>query len=193
MKKTAFYIHGWNENRTSEGPKTILSAYLPLRSEWNLGYVDWQPFASSLIILGIVPRINPIANAATTILKANTNLNLSQAHFIGFSLGALIGTKMAKNFNESGKPLGRFTACEPANFYQTLDPIYKINKVAKVSRTDAALVDVIHTNAQALGDKAALGHVDFWPNGGLLQPNCNYTARTIFDKICKLKLNFFKV
>lgn len=42
---------------------------------------------------------------------------------------------------------------------------------------DADFVDVIHTNMKArftaaLGYKAPLGHVDFYPNGGGRQPGC---------------------
>ena len=45
------------------------------------------------------------------------------------------------------------------------------------SQTDADFINVIHTNgeeaiAMAMGLLKPLGHVDFYPNGGGLQPGC---------------------
>lgn len=42
----------------------------------------------------------------------------------------------------------------------------------RVSRDDAKYVQVIHTNAGFLGFLTALGHVDFYPNGGSKQVGC---------------------
>ena len=36
----------------------------------------------------------------------------------------------------------------------------------------ADLVDVIHTDGTGLGTFEKLGHIDFYPNGGYLQPGC---------------------
>ena len=41
-----------------------------------------------------------------------------------------------------------------------------------LAKTDAAFVDVIHTNGNTLGTLRALGHVDFYPNKGGVQPAC---------------------
>lgn len=38
--------------------------------------------------------------------------------------------------------------------------------------TDAIFVDVIHTNGDKNGLFKSLGHIDFFPNGGKVQPNC---------------------
>lgn len=48
----------------------------------------------------------------------------------------------------------------------------------KVSKNDATFVDVVHTNSGFLLDgrlslTEALGHMDFYPNGGSHQPGCN--------------------
>ena len=49
-----------------------------------------------------------------------------------------------------------------------------------MSRNDANFVDVIHTCAYesnykySLGIRKALGHADFYPNGGSGQPECSY-------------------
>lgn len=43
----------------------------------------------------------------------------------------------------------------------------------KLDPSDAVFVDVIHTSAGVFGKIEALGHVDFYVNGGTLQPSCN--------------------
>jgi len=56
---------------------------------------------------------------------------------------------------------------------------------SRLDPTDAEFVDVIHTCGGTLGYKGALGHADFYPNGGsAIQPGCN-GALEIFRK------NFF--
>ena len=60
-----------------------------------------------------------------------------------------------------------------------LDPAYPLFEEASadeiLDKTDAKFVDVIHTNAGRLeegrkGFPFSLGHADFWPNGGSIQP-----------------------
>ena len=48
----------------------------------------------------------------------------------------------------------------------------------RIDKTDASFVDIIHTNggnedAGFLGINSAVGHADFFPNGGHNQPGCN--------------------
>lgn len=38
------------------------------------------------------------------------------------------------------------------------------------------MVDVIHTDAGVLGAGVATGSIDFWPNGGVVQPGCTLNA-----------------
>lgn len=45
----------------------------------------------------------------------------------------------------------------------------------KLSQSDAQLVDVIHTNALVQGQLQPCGHIDFYVNGGIMQPACRNT------------------
>lgn len=42
----------------------------------------------------------------------------------------------------------------------------------RLDKTDAIFVDIIHTNAGQNGFDRSIGHIDFYPNGGKKQPNC---------------------
>lgn len=59
------------------------------------------------------------------------------------------------------------TGLDPAlPFFATLKDEWKLDP------GDASFVDVIHTSAGVFGKIEALGHVDFYVNGGSLQPDC---------------------
>lgn len=51
----------------------------------------------------------------------------------------------------------------------------------KLDPSDADFVDVIHTSAGSFGKIEATGHVDFYLNGGYLQPACeNFTCKFLY-------------
>jgi len=51
--------------------------------------------------------------------------------------------------------------------YEKCDPEDRLDE------TDAIFVDVIHTNAGQYGFDRSIGHMDFYPNGGKNQPDCD--------------------
>lgn len=179
------YVNAWFERSFDQNPTTFFNTYLLRKSEWNLGYINWQPYASCKVVTDIVPRINAIANATVVILNGNSNFDPTKTHLIGSGIGSLIASRIARTFSASGKTFDRLTALDPFNFFRTLDIVFKLRNVAKVSPSDASFVDVILTNADGLGDSLVKGHVNFWPAGGRLQPNCNATIRSAIDSIGK--------
>lgn len=99
--------------------------------------------------------------------------NLDNFHFIGHSLGAHLGGyfghTMQTKFNMK---LGRITGLDPAGPFFS-----KTVTLVRLDRSDAKYVDIIHSNALplyagGLGMWEPIGHVDFYPNGGALQPGC---------------------
>lgn len=66
-------------------------------------------------------------------------------------------------------------------YYLALDPALPffatLNNDWKLDPKDAGFVDVIHTSAGVFGKIESLGHIDFYVNGGSLQPHCN-TAKS---------------
>lgn len=81
----------------------------------------------------------------------------------------------------SGKTiLPRVTALDPAGpgFYPT--PVVLFQKA--ISSSDAAFVDIIHTDGGKLGSIFSGGHVDFFVNGGTpVQPGCTTDVVESFD------------
>ncbi|ODM89348.1 Lipase member H, partial [Orchesella cincta] len=45
-------------------------------------------------------------------------------------------------------------------------------RARNIDKSDAKFVQIIHTNMGTLGDTTKDGHADFYPNGGVQQPNC---------------------
>ncbi|XP_013784852.1 pancreatic triacylglycerol lipase-like isoform X2 [Limulus polyphemus] len=88
-------------------------------------------------------------------------------HIIGHNLGS----QVAGYAGERIEKLGRITALDPPGPYFT-----NTAKKVRLDRTDADLVDVIHTDISVfpIGDSTteAVGHIDFYPNGGDYQPGC---------------------
>ena len=69
--------------------------------------------------------------------------------------------------------VGRISGLDPA------DPNFQgQSNAAKLDKSDADFVDVIHSDANSfligdgMGTSDPSGHVDFWPNGGERQPHC---------------------
>ena len=83
----------------------------------------------------------------------------------------LIGVRASK--------VGRITGLDPA------DPNFQgYPNSAKLDKSDADFVDVIHSDASyflvsdGFGTSDPSGHLDFWPNGGEHQPQCHLLKNT---------------
>lgn len=82
---------------------------------------------------------------------------------LGHSLGAHICGFAGRTFvkeSPGNQYLPRITGLDPAR------PCFNQgHKLDGLSRGDAEFVDIIHTNAGALGKRSTIGDADFWPNG----------------------------
>lgn len=72
---------------------------------------------------------------------------------------------MANNLRPYKLP--RITGLDPA-----MPGFITADNENKLDASDAKFVDVIHTNALVQGQIQESGHVDFYVNGGTLQPGC---------------------
>ncbi|XP_035691501.1 lipase member H-like isoform X2 [Branchiostoma floridae] len=88
-------------------------------------------------------------------------------HIIGHSLGAHAAGFAGKASNSAGFKIARISGLDPAG------PGFRRARAAdRLDRGDALFVDVIHTDILVLGKLKPIGHVDFYPNEGWLQPGC---------------------
>lgn len=86
--------------------------------------------------------------------------------------------------------------------YSGLDPagpLFESQAVeARLDATDAQFVDVIHSNGAnlilgGLGSWQAMGHVDFYPNGGMEQKGCSNLLLGAVSDISMLWCKFLKI
>ena len=95
----------------------------------------------------------------------------------GHSLGAQTCGFFGKSYFEftGGRKLTSIVGLDPAG------PIFEENdeKTQKLYKDDADFVQVIHTDYKFLGHEASMGHIDYYLNGGEVQPadilsSCGY-------------------
>ncbi|CAG0922024.1 unnamed protein product [Notodromas monacha] len=116
-----------------------------------------------------------------------TYADIAKMHCIGFSLGA-------QACGHVGRWVQRTYRLDPA------DPLYADTVLGSyptdvhLDKDDATFVDGYHTSGansvfKGAGDYEPIGHVDFYPNGGVTQPGCpddwfralvDYTLGTLF-------------
>uniref|UniRef100_A0A8B9FIU8 Triacylglycerol lipase n=1 Tax=Amazona collaria TaxID=241587 RepID=A0A8B9FIU8_9PSIT len=106
-------------------------------------------------------------------LVDNFGYSPANVHIIGHSLGAHVAGEAGKRH----PGIGRITGLDPAQPYFQGTPIE-----VRLDTTDAAFVDVIHTDTAptipylGFGMSPAIGHLDFYPNGGVEMPGCGKNA-----------------
>ena len=142
-----------------------------IKSNWNFGYKD------AAVNANVIGRE---VSYLLYLLKKHRSLDPLKVHLIGFSLGAQAAGYAARQAVLSynfGSKIGRVTGLDPAG------PRYE-DYSGFLTKNDAIFVDIIHTNGGSLlstkfGLAAAVGHVDFYPNGGSKQPGCTSSLKDL--------------
>lgn len=153
--------------------KTLLN-YEP-EGEAAVVLIDWgggsiPPYVQAVANIRLVGAIT--AHVIHMIYEELGMDNLHKVHFIGHSLGSHLagyaGSYLQKDFSLK---LGRITGMDPAA------PLFaETEAIVRLDRSDAHFVDVIHTDANMLGGLGLyqrIGHLDFYPNGGIDMPGCD--------------------
>ncbi|XP_005186631.2 pancreatic lipase-related protein 2 [Musca domestica] len=157
-------IHGYNANMNLHALAKMKNEYLA-KGDYNVFYVDWSTLAKGPCYVNAVYNIQHIGTCVAQLVERIRDMQSSDIHVIGFSLGAHIANYIAKNVQNFTLP--RITGLDPALPLFVTSP-----NDEKLDKTDAAFVDVIHTNALVQGKFERCGHADFYMNGGIFQPNC---------------------
>ncbi|XP_073825783.1 pancreatic lipase-related protein 2-like [Musca autumnalis] len=157
-------IHGYNANMNLHALAKMKNEYLA-KGDYNIFYVDWSTLARGPCYINAVYNIQHIGTCVAQLVERIRDAKSNDIHVIGFSLGAHIANYIAKNVQNYTLP--RITGLDPALPLFVTSP-----NDEKLDKSDAAFVDVIHTNALVQGKFERCGHADFYMNGGIFQPNC---------------------
>ncbi|XP_008274482.1 lipase member H [Stegastes partitus] len=171
-RPTTFIIHGYRP--TGSPPVWVNHAreLLLARKDTNVIVVDWNHGAANVNYIKAVENTHKAADNLTAFIQKmqDGGASLSSIHMIGISLGAHMSGFVGSSLNGT---IGRITGLDPAGPLFTGKPPEE-----RLDPTDAEFVDVLHTDIDALGFRQALGHIDFYANGGTDQPGC---PKTIFS------------
>ncbi|XP_042145393.1 LOW QUALITY PROTEIN: phospholipase A1 member A [Ixodes scapularis] len=151
-----------------------------LVGDYNVIIVDWRggnglPYTQATANTRLVgAEISLMIEKLETVFGADPRT----FHILGHSLGS----HAAGYAGERLKRLGRITGMDPAEPY-----FEKMPKEVRIDPTDADFVDIVHTDGasffpdvlkgEGLGLYDTVGHVDFYPNGGVKMPGCDVGSR----------------
>ncbi|XP_026480171.1 uncharacterized protein LOC113386617 [Ctenocephalides felis] len=164
-------LHGYAGSLDYNATADIRRAYMRIPNV-NVLAVDWGELATLPCYPAAAFNTVQVGHCTANMLLALSILDErfkpEDAHLIGFSLGAHAAAYAANYLKKlTGALQKRITGLDPAlPFFSTPQLSWKLDS------TDAHYVDIIHTDAGYLGKAEALGHADFYVNGGSKQPIC---------------------
>ncbi|XP_059617748.1 uncharacterized protein LOC132262484 [Phlebotomus argentipes] len=165
--ETKFLIHGWQSSKHTDTIQSIKDNYLKV-DDMNVIAVDWSELAANIFYFTPVVQTREVGETIAEMINhlvETRNASLSRVHIVGHSLGAHCAGFAGRKL---GGRVGRISGLDPANpGFEGTPPSERLDP------TDAQFVDVIHTSAGTAGISMRCGHIDFYPNGGARQPNCN--------------------
>ncbi|XP_041976266.1 uncharacterized protein LOC121731029 [Aricia agestis] len=170
-RPTRIIVHGFGSNCDNVWVYEMRSALMAVE-ECNVICVDWEGGASMPNYLRAAANTRLVGKQLALLLQGlaqHIDLRFEDVHLIGFSLGAHVAGFAGSELRN----ISRITGLDPAGpLFEFQDPR------ARLDKTDAKFVDVIHSNGETLilgglGAAQPLGHVDFYPNGGRVQHGCS--------------------
>ncbi|KAL3269425.1 hypothetical protein HHI36_008495 [Cryptolaemus montrouzieri] len=168
-KPTKFIIHGYLENHLVDWYK-IMKDELLKNNDMNVIEVDWKRVSRSLYTSS-AKNIKLIGIILGRFILDNGIL-LDRLHMIGHSLGAHLAGFASKYVKQNtSSTIGRISALDPAGPYFRY---FGITSRERLSRDDAEIVDVIHTDGGVFGLDEPVGTLDMYFNDGRRrQPGCH--------------------
>lgn len=172
-RRTIFITHGFTDTVKSGWALQMKDALLN-KDDLNVITVDWSRGTRGIRYDKSTANTRVVGATVGKMVEAlmkNAGVSLGNVHLIGHSLGAQIMGYAGKELRHLGQ-VGRITGLDPAGLN-----FERYSNEVKLDPSDAAFVDVIHTDGASLlemafGIRIPNGHADFYPNGGRNQPGC---------------------
>jgi len=158
-KLSKVVVHGWSGGLHLD--EYLNSAYMEAGLDFNILGVDWREMEGPA-----KTQVDEVGIYTAHFLEAlqEYGLELGDVHAIGFSYGAHVVASLGRELIRKGlKRLPRITCLDPGVIGFGNHPELVIKP------EDADYVDIIHTDSDHMSFLEPLGHVDFYPNGGLNQ------------------------
>lgn len=160
----------------------LFPAYLKT-NDFNIFAVDWSPLNQSPCYPAAVWNARHVGTCTAQLVDRIRDMGAVDIHVIGFSLGRKLlqcSTNFWKIGFDSGAHITNFISLALLPYrlprITGLDPALPgylfANNDEKLDRSDAEFVDVYHTSAFMQGKAQESGHIDFYFNGGSVQPGC---------------------
>ncbi|XP_055336285.1 uncharacterized protein LOC129586844 [Paramacrobiotus metropolitanus] len=169
-RDTKILIHGFTDHYDWPWWRDMVDSLLGegdfniVRLDWTSG--NWPPYTTAT---GNTRVVGAYLAKFILILQRELQYDPSRIHIIGHSLGAHIAGYAGERVNK----VGRISGIDPAGpYFTSMDPVVRLDP------TDAQVVDTLITDGESLlslgfGSPQAMGHLNFYVNGGIQQPGCS--------------------
>lgn len=166
QQETVFIVHGFNGTESDRHIRYLRDAYVS--REFNVITVNWQELTVYPCYLTALTNTRLVAQCTAQIYAFLTYRGQPNKMItcVGHSLGAHICGMMSNHLSTKQH---KIIGLDPAR------PLIE-NKASaqfRLTRDDANVVQIIHTNSGGLGQVSRTGSVDFCINGGKMQPFCH--------------------
>ncbi|BES94719.1 Lipase [Nesidiocoris tenuis] len=168
LRPNIIIAHGYDSDMNLDTLVAIRKEYLK-QADYNIWVVDYPSLVKGPCYPFAVYNVPYIGRCISLLVRATRELSSASAdpyfHVIGFSLGAHVAGRVGYEVRDD--KVARVTGLDPA-----MPLFFSSNPGERLSKDDGKFVDVVHTNMFMQGHYSALGHVDFYMNGGMNQPGC---------------------
>ncbi|CAB3239800.1 unnamed protein product [Arctia plantaginis] len=162
LQRTIVTIHTNGETVAGNFNAFVVKAHVE-SADVNVIAVDWSVGSRMYTQgLGNAPQCGAIIADFINFFIVSRLQDVSLMRFVGVGLGAQVAGIAARNILG---PVPHIVALDPALVGWTYNP-------HQLTKSDAEIVEVIHTTAGIQGYDYPLGDIDFYPNGGSRQNGC---------------------